>query len=387
MGPKRPKRPTRRPTTHLRWTARRADLGILTAVALLTLGACGSPGARWSASWDARYASFDAGARSDLAAARGLEEEGRRADALAVLAGIRDRDPGNIEVAVLAQDLESALLLDGVDLFGPDHSLAEFAPDVVLRLAYAARAAAEPTVVTEVLRARAETDLRAAATQLERAIELDPTCAWAHYGLSHVLLGDRSRVDRWSGARQSLARALELDPGHVRARRLEAWMAAQEGSRTEAEALLVRWIEEVEDDPRVSASERVAARLDLALLLLMRGEDRRALRLLEDLEGARHDRARRLMLLTVARQEGGDALGALDAALRAQGAGMQGEALPLVQEALVLELFLGRPDEAEERWQEVARLGEGAANLADLIQGLRARVRLERAADAAQRER
>ena len=143
----------------------------------------------------------------------------RRADALAVLAGIRDRDPGNIEVAVLAQDLESALLLDGVDLFGPDHSLAEFAPDVVLRLAYAARAAAEPTVVTEVLRARAETDLRAAATQLERAIELDPTCAWAHYGLSHVLLGDRSRVDRWSGARQSLARALELDPGHVRARR------------------------------------------------------------------------------------------------------------------------------------------------------------------------
>ena len=270
---------------------------------------------------------------------------------------MRDRDPGNIEVAVLSQELEGALLLDGVDLFGPDHSLAEFAPDVVLRLAYAARAAAEPTVVTEVLRARAETDLRAAATQLERAIELDPTCAWAHYGLSHVLLGDRSRVDRWSGARQSLARALELDPGHVRARRLEAWMAAQEGSRAEAEALLVR------------------------------GEDRRALRLLEDLEGVRHDRARRLMLLTVARQEGGDALGALDAALRAQGAGMQGEALPLVQEALVLELFLGRPDEAEERWQEVARLGEGAANLADLIQGLRARVRLERAADAAQRER
>ena len=163
-------------------------------------------------------------------------------------------------------------------------------------------------------------------------------------------------------------------------------MAAQEGSRTDAEALLVRWIEEVEGDPRISDAERVAARLDLALLLLLRGEDRSALRLLEDLEGERHDRARRLMLLTVARQEGGDALGALDAALRAQGAGMEGEALPLVQEALVLELFLGRPDEAEQRWQEVARLGEGAANLAELIQGLRARVRLERAADAAQGE-
>ena len=387
MRPKRPKRPTRRPRTPLRLTAKRAELRGLAAAALLSLAACGSPGARWSAGWDARYASFDAEARSELAVARGLEEQGRRTDALAVLVEMRDRDPGNIEVSVLVQDLEEALLMDGVDLFAPDHSLAQVAPDVALRLEYAARAAAEPTVVTEVLRARAETDLRAAATQLERAIDLDPTCAWAHYGLSHVLLGDRSRVDRWSGARKTLARALELDPGHVRARRLEAWMAAQEGSRADAEALLVRWIEEVEGDPRVSAAERVAARLDLALLLLLRGEDRRALRLLQDLEGTRHDRARRLMLLTVARMEGGDALGALDAALRAQGAGTEGEALPLVQEALVLELFLERPEEAEERWQEVARLGEGAANLADLIQGLRARVRLERAAGAAQRER
>ncbi|MEC8510984.1 MAG: tetratricopeptide repeat protein [Planctomycetota bacterium] len=380
-------RPTRRRKAPPRPTAKRAELAVFAAAALLTLGACGSPGARWSTSWDAPYASFDADARSALVAARGLADEGRRADALALLVEVTDRDPGNIEVAALVQDLEEALLLDGVDLFAPEHSLADITPDVALRLEYAARAAAEPTVVTEVLRARAETDLRAAATQLERAIDLDPTCAWAHYGLSHVLLGDRSRVDRWSGARQALARALELDPGHVRARRLEAWMAAQEGSRADAEALLVRWIEEVEDDPRVGEAERVEARLDLALLLLLRGEDRRALRLLEDLEGARDDRARRLMLLTVARQEGGDALGALDAALRAQGAGQEGEALPLVQEALVLELFLERPDEAEERWQEVARLGEGAANLADLIQGLRARVRLERAADSAQGER
>lgn len=380
-------RPTRRTTTFPRLTATRAELAALSAAALLTLGACGSPGARWSTTWSARYAAFDADAQAELVAVRGLEHEGRRADALAILVEMRDRDPGNIELAALAQDFEETLLLDGVDLFAPEHSLLDLAPDVVLRQAYAARAAAEPTVVTEILRARAETDLRAATAQLERAIDLDPTCAWAHYGLSHVLLGDRSRVDRWSSARQSLARALELDPGHLRARRLEAWMAAQEGSRADAEALLVRWIEEVEGEPRISDAERVAARLDLALLLLLRGEDRRALRLLEDLEGERHDRARRLMLLTVARQEGGDALGALDAALRAQGAGAEGEALPLVQEALVLELFLGRSDEAEQRWQEVARLGEGAANLAELIQGLRARVRLERAADAAQGER
>ncbi|MEC8494567.1 MAG: hypothetical protein VXZ39_06585, partial [Planctomycetota bacterium] len=83
-------------------------------------------------------------------AARGLADEGRRADALALLVEVTDRDPGNIEVAALVQDLEEALLLDGVDLFAPEHSLADITPDVALRLEYAARAAAEPTVVTEV---------------------------------------------------------------------------------------------------------------------------------------------------------------------------------------------------------------------------------------------
>ena len=71
-----------------------------------------------------------------------------------------DRDPGNIEVAALVQDLEEALLLDGVYLFAPEHSLADITPDVALRPEYAARAAAEPTVVTEVL-ARARRPTRA----------------------------------------------------------------------------------------------------------------------------------------------------------------------------------------------------------------------------------
>lgn len=303
---------------------------------------------------------------------------GRRVEALAALDELRAGAPENLEVAVLAQDLEESLLLDGVDVFAPEHSLAQLEPDEVLRTAYRARALAAPTVSSYVLAARAETDGLSAERLLEQAIELDPTCAWAHYGRSHVLLEDRTRVDRWSLARKSLERALSLDGGHLRARRLEAWMAAEEGSRSDAEALLVRWIEEVEGDPRVAGDERVAARLDLALLLLLRGEDGRALRLLENLEGTRHDRARRLMLLTVAREEAGDALGALDAAVRAQGAAEGRQALPLVQEALILELLLDRPDDAEARWRSVAELADGAANLADLIQGLRARVRLER---------
>ena len=105
----------------------------------------------------------------------------------------------------------------------------------------------------------------------------------------------------------------------------------------------------------------------------------------EDLEGEPEGRARRWMLLTVARQEGGDLLGALDATLRAQGASA-GEVLPLVQEALLSEVFLDRPEVATARWQEVAELAGDGPTIGDLVEGLRARVRMERRA-AAEAER
>lgn len=352
------------------------------ALALAGVAACSAPVARWVPTWRAPYGTFDAAQRERLAAARALETAGRRVEALDLLRDLQRQDPDNLDVGALVQDLEESLLHDGVDVLGPEHSLAELLPDDVLRTAYAARAEERPTVAAYVLSARAETDVIAAESQLGKALALDPTCAWAHYGRSHVLLEDRTRVDRWNQARQALDRALELGPGHLRARRLEAWMAAEEGGRQGAEGLLVRWIEAAEGDPRVDGAEVVSARLDLALLLLLRGEDGDALDLLEGLEGTRAERARRLALLTVARQEAGDVLGALDAALRAQGAAAGSRVLSLVQEALVLELFLGRPEEAEERWRAVAASAEGAASLGELIQGLRARVRLERAAEA-----
>ncbi|QDV07795.1 hypothetical protein Poly30_33280 [Planctomycetes bacterium Poly30] len=247
----------------------------------------------------------------------------------------------------------------------------------MLRRVYAARNDTESTVISFVLAARAETDVIAAETLLGKALELDPTCAWAHYGRSHVLLMDRSRADRWGQAGDALERALQLDPGHLRARRLEAWMQAEEGSRDGAAKNLLRWIELTEDDPRVSVRDAIEARLDLALLFLLAGEDGRAERLLEDLEGEETGRARRLTLLAVARQEAGNELGALEAALRGQGAEREA-ALPLMQEALLHELFLGDPEAAEARWRAVADLGSGSTNIADLVRSLRARVRLER---------
>lgn len=344
------------------------------------LAGCGTPGVdRWSADWTGAYGRFGDAEREAFSEARAALDEGYRLEALEWFRAVAAQDPDNLEVGAWLQDVEIDLLRDGVDLFPDVASLATTVPEDVLRIEYARRAAEEPTVSAFVLAARVETDVLAAETLIGRALELDPTCAWAHYARSHVLLDDRTRRDRWSRARDSVERALELDAGHLRARRLEAWMAAQQGSRDVAEALLRRWIDAAEGDPRVSREDAVNARLDLALLLLMRGEESRALKVLDDLEGEPVARARRWMLTAVARQEAGDALDALDAALRAQGAAGD-TTLPLVQEALLYELFLERPDLAERRWEEVARTSEDSSSLADLIQGLRARVRLERAA-------
>lgn len=366
--------------------------GLLALAASLAIAGCATRSATWEASWGAPYAAFDPDEQADFAGARAMLDGGQRLSALAALRDLAAADEGNLELASWVQDVESDLLQDGVpagELFPAlraGERLAasrDLAPEDGLRLVYADRAEESPTVQALILAARVETDGMAAESLLRRALELDPVCSWAHYGLAHVLLEKRSQPDRWSLARASLQRALEIEPGNLRARRLEAWMLAEEGSRDVAETQLRRWLEESAGDPRVSGAERVEAQLDLALLLLLRGEDRRAARLLEDLEGEPTGRARRWMLLTVARQEGGDLLGALDATLRAQGAAA-GEVLPLVQEALLSEAFLDRPEQASALWEEVAALAGDGTSITDLVQGLRARVRMERALSAAE---
>lgn len=364
----------------MRALGRGALLVVCASLPFVSAG-CGSSPARWSARWDAPYARFGDEARAAFVDARVALDAGRRMEALERLRALRDQQPGNLEVAAWLQDVEEDLLLDGVDLFAPENSLVGTSPATVLQRHYRGRPGAgtvgERTAVGLVLSARAEEDDRAARSQLEAAIDLDPRCAWAHYGLSHVLLRDREAINRWALASASLERALELDPGNLRARRLEAWMLGEEGSRDEAEGQLRRWIDIADEDPRVSATELTDARLDLARLLLLRGEAPRAKRILADLEGTAWGRNRRLTLMAVALQEDGAHAEALEYALRAQWADEAG-LLPLVQEALLHELFLGDRATAVERWREISGRSQDSASLADLVQALRARVRIER---------
>tara|TARA_R110002126_G_scaffold194901_1_gene342881 strand:- start:185 stop:1126 length:942 start_codon:yes stop_codon:yes gene_type:complete len=301
-----------------------------------------------------------------LAEARAFLDSGDYARGLEIAERLYREHPNDLDVGVVFQDCERALLEPGGTVSADD----------IFRRRWYARADDKPTVATLVLAARAETDAIAAENLLSRALALDPRCAWAHYGVAHAKLGQRERY-RWRVARESLGKALDADPGHVQARRLEAWMAAQEGTPV-ATAALELWIENTLDDPRVAHTIRVEMQLDLATRWILEGRSRPAVGLLDHLEGEDHQRARRLTLLAVAHHEEGDPVAALDAAIRARETGAA-NTLPLVHEALLYESTFEDVDLAMERWQQVADLSGETGDLADLLQQLRARVRIERA--------
>lgn len=329
---------------------------------------CGSAPPSWEPSWGRTNSTLLETERDELGRARVLLEMGDVDTALEWLRPLHEAHPDDLDVGTLRQDAERAALgsrvVDGVT------------PDERFRRLWSARADDEPSVANLVLAARAETDAIAAEVQLERALALDPGCAWAHYGRAHAKLGQRTRY-RWREARASLARALEADPGHVQARRLEAWMGAQEGTPG-ATAALERWIASTLDDPRIGHDTRLEMQLDLATRWILEGRARPAAQLLLQLEGEPHQRSRRLTLLAVAHHEDGDPVAALDAAIRARETG-DGSTLPWVHEALLYESAFDDVDLAMDRWQQVADLSGATGDLADLLQQLRARVRLERA--------
>lgn len=348
---------------------------------VLVAASCGPSRAVWKARWDGDYSRLEADARVQFSAARTAMDAGDLLGAREKLVGMAAADPDNLEVAFWLQDLELEILESGAL---PDGAVMDGlgtggggAPEEQVRQLYADRARTSPSVVSHVLAARVEDDAIAAERMLDLALELDPLCSWAHYGRAHALLRQDWKADRWSEAQSSLDEALARDPGHLRARRLQAWMHAQEGATELAALELETWLRETEGDPRVRERDRLAAELDLAASWILLGEAEEALELLSTREGDPLERARRLMLEAVAAQELGRPDEALDAATRAADAA-PGEILPNVQQALLLGYGFQRAEDARAKWEQVLESAEGAGDLAGMLEVLRAQVELER---------
>lgn len=357
--------------------------GAVLAAALCV--ACGTTRERWEPSWDAPYSTFDDALRAALEVALEHFEAGRFEAAWSLLDPLAREQPDNIEVGLWLQETELELLTAGSSVSPVLVALEGHSdPGATLRAYYRERVTDSPSVAGYLLAARLETDAIAAENLLESALELDPTCAWAHYGLAHAVLRNRPRVDRWRAARGSLVRALELDPGHPRARRLEGWMYAQEGTLEEAAWSLQTWLIATTGDARVTSAARVEVELDMALVWIQRGYAKQARDLLFTRQGEPHQRERRLAILAVAEHELGHLEAALDAARRAEDAA-PGSLLPVVQQALIHQFGMLDPAAAEAEWTRVIERASEGGDAADSLHNLRALVELERSRESSRR--
>ncbi len=330
--------------------------------------------------WRASEPPWSERARSELAAARAATDAGRIEEAWAVVAPLAAADPSDLDLAVWLQDLRLELAegdsqLDPVLALEPETD----GPEERIRKLYATLAREHESPAALVLAARVESDAIASISLLDRALELEPDFTWANYGKAHALLQNKTVVKRWQLAREALQRALVRDPGLIGARRLEAWMLAQEGTVREARAALEMWLQRTQTDVRVGSREREEAEVDLALLRVLDGDPQHARELLEHLEGSAVERDRRLTVLAVAAAEMGDLDAAMEAAHNAAGAAPE-EVLPLVQQALLQQYWLGDEQAAKDLWAEVIAHSAGTPDIRTLLQGMRAKLLLEREA-------
>ncbi|HIF42074.1 MAG TPA: hypothetical protein EYQ74_13405 [Planctomycetes bacterium] len=348
------------------------------ALALLSClcASCSSHRPRWEATWQSPGAEFDPGEELALRAARTYYDEGRLEAALDLLRPVARDARDNLELGFWLQDLE----WERAEQVGQETE--------PLVTAHAERAQSDPTPANLILAARLMEGDEALAL-LDDALTLDRDNAWAHYTRAHVLLGDRQLADRWPAARAALARALELDPSHLRARHLEAWILAQEGDVAQAAIALEHWLDQTRGDPRVAHVRRMQDEVDLALMWVRLGLAEEAEALLLTHAGQQVGRARRLAVMAVAQHEQGRIEDSLDTARRAELADPEA-LLPIVQQALLHGQLAGSPkrpeeqerakkhlDLAQERWQEVVDAAAHQGDLAGLLQSVRARVHLE----------
>lgn len=393
----------------IRPSSRRVVAAVVLAAGAV-LAACG--GTRVAA-WEPRPGPYDrfAGdaeaverAPLELARARQELDAGDADAARARLLELAALHPANLYVATALQDVELALLRTGGDIAELDRALetsglpSDGSPQVRLRRWYRLRSensdASGSTVVGEpardgfandalsaeafalVLAARVENDAPSALLLLEQAVRADPDCVWAHLGRAHFLL----REGELGAGRTALDRAIALDAGHPRVRRLEATLLERLGERDAARRLLETWIEEVAGDWRVPDGDVVDANLDLVTYDVEADRAERALARLDALYVEAPDRrARALLLRSAALAILGRYEDCLDAVVEARFLGA-GSYLAQEHEARLLQDGLGDAVGALDAWRAVRELAgtlapsSGAAALATL----RARAEIER---------
>lgn len=371
-------------------TARAHHRWIALVVAALVAAACG--GTR-VADWEPRpgpYDRFEGDAERveegplELARARQQVSAGDADDARARLLALAELHPRNLYVATALQDVELELLRTGGDVVELDRALEtsglpqDGSPAVRLRRWYRLRAEATdaPDAFALVLAARIETDAPSALLLLESAVRADPDCVWAHLGRAHFLL----REGELEAGRTALDRAIALDAGHPRVRRLEATLLERLGERDAARRLLETWIEQVAGDWRVPDGDVLDANLDLVTYDVEADRPERALARLDALYvEAPARRARALLLRSAALASLGRYEACLDAVYEARFLGA-GSYLAEEHEARLLQDGLGDAQGALEAWRAVRELAgtlapsSGAAALA----ALRARAEIER---------
>jgi len=295
-------------------------------------------------------------AAAEFAAARQRFTQGEVAIARATFERLVETWPDSVVIGIWWQECEAAL--DDVD---------------ELRRRSEEKATNRPSVASEVLAARAQTDPEAAEVWLARAEARDPTCVWVHYARAFRAAGE----SRYESARQALERALDSDPGHLASRRLEAWILARDGATDEARARLAGWVARAASDWRVFPAQLAEAQLDLALLELSGGEPSRAADQLEELDASLVPAWRFHAARACTRQARGDLEGAREDLEKAR-ALAPSELLPAVQDALFHDDFVADPERARAAWTAVREMAASKDDLAAAFETLRARVRLER---------
>ena len=343
---------------------------LLAALLAGVLPSCWTPAIRTIPETRTVYDHLPDAALRRLASARDDLEQGRTDRGREELAVLAAEFPLNVPVGIWLQEAEIALAPETEDGAVPD----------ALRERYRTRAEEERgspvarIVASLVLAARVEPDPLAAQVLLERAEKLDPRCAWCSYGRAFLA----ARAGDWNEVRARVARAKAADPGHMPTLWLETWMLSRSGNLPEAMVSLDTWVEAALEDPRIDPRLVSQARLDRALLAVLDGDPDDAREILEELEeDERSDPARRALVRAGAEQESDDPDAALAAAREAER--LDPAALePIIQQALLHEMWLDDPGAAEADWTRALAMARADPALGSLLERARARVRLER---------